>query len=356
MLEGIGLSAEQEETYLGMLTRPGQSLDDIAARHPERPRPQTVTVVATLVELGLATQLAGSPPLYTAIAPDVAVEGLVRARIDDARRASQAVPALMDRFWAAMRSAASVDFIEIVTSESAILQRWGQLGQAVSKELRAFDCPPYFADPLEPDSVELQRLADGVKYRVIYAQHAVDVPGRWADLEAGIAAGEQARVLPDLPAKLTLFDDFAATLSVQTGSAQSGSVGSVGAGSVSVIVVHRSPLLDALSALFEAYWQRAIPFTLESGDLAVLPAAQWAKDEQLVRLLAAGLGDDAIQRALGVSASTVHRRVHDLMVRLGARTRFQAGFQLARAKPERGRGGPHVASSGRTESRNRAST
>ena len=218
MLEGIGLSAEQEETYLGMLTRPGQSLDDIAARHPERPRPQTVTVVETLVELGLATRLAGSPPLYTAIAPDVAVEGLVRARIDDARRASQAVPALMDRFWAAMRSAASVDFIEIVTSESAILQRWGQLGQAVSKELRAFDCPPYFADPLEPDSVELQRLADGVAYRVIYAQHAVEVPGRWADLEAGIAAGEQARVLPDLPAKLTLFDDFAATLSVQTGS------------------------------------------------------------------------------------------------------------------------------------------
>ncbi len=346
MLEGIGLSAGQEETYLGMLTRPGQSLDDIAARHPERPRQQTVTVVETLVELGLATQLAGSPPLYTAIAPDVAVEGLVRARIDDARRASQAVPALMDRFWTAMRSASSVDFIEIVTSESAIVQRWGQLGRAVSKELRAFDCPPYFADPLEPDSVELQRLADGVAYRVIYAQHAIDVPGRWADLEAGIAAGEQARVLPELPAKLTLFDDFAATLSLQTGPS----------GSVSVIVVHRSPLLDALSALFEAYWQRAIPFALDSGDVAGLPATARTKDEQLVRLLAAGLGDDAIQRALGVSASTVHRRVHDLMVRLGARTRFQAGFQLARAKPERGRAAPHIGPSGHAEPRDRSST
>jgi sugar-specific transcriptional regulator TrmB len=96
VLEGIGLSAEQEETHLGMLAHPGQTLDEIAARHPERPRSQTVTVVATLVELGLATRLAGSPPLYTAIAPDVAIEGLVRARIDDARRASQAVPALMD--------------------------------------------------------------------------------------------------------------------------------------------------------------------------------------------------------------------------------------------------------------------
>jgi hypothetical protein len=346
VLEGIGLSAEQEETYLGMLSHQGQTLDEIAARHAERLRSQTVTVVATLVELGLATRLAGSPPMYTAIAPDVAIEGLVRARIDDARRASQAVPALMDRFWTAMRGAASVDFIEIVTSESAILQRWGQLGQAVSNELRAFDCPPYFADPLEPDSVELQRLADGVAYRVIYAQHAVEAPGRWADLEAGIAAGEQARVLPELPAKLTLFDDFAATLSVQSGSA----------GSVSVIVVHRSPLLDALSALFEAYWQRAIPFTLTPLDLATTAGTTRPKDDQLVRLLAAGLGDDAIQRALGVSASTVHRRVHDLMVRLGARTRFQAGYQLARARPERGRGAPHLASTGRSEPRDRSAT
>ena len=99
MLEGIGLSPQQEELYLGMLAHPGQSLDDIAARYADRPRAQLVAVMATLVELGLATQLAGSPPLYTAIAPDVAIEGLARMRIDDARRVSQAIPALMDRFW-----------------------------------------------------------------------------------------------------------------------------------------------------------------------------------------------------------------------------------------------------------------
>ena len=214
MLEGIGLSVEQEDTYLGMLTGPGQSLDDIAARHTERPRAQTASVVASLVELGLAAQLAGTPPLYTAIAPDVAIEGLVRARIDDARRASQAIPSLMDKFWTAMPTSESVDFIEILASESAILQRWGQLGRAVSHELRAFDCPPYFADPREPDPSNCSGWPTASSYRVIYAQEVVDVPGRWVDLEAGIAAGEQARVLPDLPAKLTLFDDFAATLSV----------------------------------------------------------------------------------------------------------------------------------------------
>jgi hypothetical protein len=319
VLEGVGLSPQQEELYLGLLAHPGQSLDDIAARYPDRPRSHLVAVIASLVELGLATQLAGSPALYTAIAPDVAIEGLARVRIDDARRVTQAIPALMDRFWRSLGDTGSVDFIEIVTSESTIVPRWRQLGNAVSKELRAFDCPPYFSDPLEPDSVELQRLADGISYRVIYAQNVVEVPGRWADLEAGIIAGEQARVLPDLPAKLTLFDDFAATLSMPVGAA----------GGVAVIVVHRSPLLDALSALFEAYWQRAIPLGL---DEAPSPPT---RDDQLIRLLTAGLGDDAIQRALGVSASTVHRRVRALMHGLDARTRFQAGFQLGRLRRAR---------------------
>lgn len=320
MLEGIGLSPQQEELYLGMLAHPGQSLDDITARYPGRTRSQLVAVIASLLELGLATQLAGTPSLYTAIAPDVAIEGLARARVDDARRATQAIPALMDRFWRSLGDTASVDFIEIVTSEATIGQRWRQLGRTVSKELRAFDCPPYFSDPLEPDPVELQRLADGISYRVLYAQSVVDVPGRWADLEAGIGAGEQARVLPELPAKLTLFDDFAGTLSMAVGPA----------GAVAVIVVHRSPLLDALSALFEAYWHRAIPLGTDQ------PLGPRSRDDQLVRLMTAGLGDDAIQRALGVSASTVHRRVHAIMASLGARTRFQAGFQLGRSKRPNG--------------------
>jgi len=51
---------------------------------------------------------------------------------------------------------------------------------------------------------------------------------------------------------------------------------------------------------------------------------------QLVRLLAAGLGDSAIQRALGVSASTVHRRVRALMSGLVCADPLPGGFQLGR--------------------------
>jgi len=173
--------------------------------------------------------------------------------------------------------------------------------------------------------VELQRLAQGVSYRVIYAEEVLQAPGRWHDVEAGISAGEQARVTRRLPAKLTLFDDFAATLPV-TGRPASG-----GAGSKAVVVVHSSPMLDALAALFEAYWDQAVPLVLDAHGVptTATPMAS-ADDVQLIRLLAAGFGNDVIQRALGVSASTVQRRVHELMEHLGAKTRFQAGLLLGR--------------------------
>src|SRR5215469_3643211 len=84
------------------------------------------------------------------------------------------------------------------------------------------------ADGAHP--LELERLAAGVAYRVIYAEEVLQVPGRWHDLEAGIAAGEQARVAPHLPVKLTLFDDFAATLPMADVSPPGGAGGATGGG------------------------------------------------------------------------------------------------------------------------------
>ncbi len=323
MLEGLGLLPEQEQTYHLLLRHPRLSVADLVTQRPGWSSARAQDLLGGLVSLGLAVQADEGGTTYAAISPDVAVGGLVRARIDAARNAEQSVPDLMAAFWRG-RPARSGDFMDVVTDEHSITDRWYQLQRAAQREVRGFDCPPYFADPTDPDPIELERLRDGVAYRVIYADEVLQTPGRWQDIEAGVSAGEQARVMPRLPVKLTLFDDFAATLPV-TGRA------GAGAESKSVVVVHRSPMLDALSALFEAYWDRALPLAPGAAGMASSAAPAAVPDDvRLVRLLAAGFGNDAIQRALGVSASTVQRRVHELMERLGARTRFQAGLLLGR--------------------------
>jgi Bacterial regulatory proteins, luxR family len=324
MLEGLGLRSEQEQTYRHLLDSPRLSVAALVARRPEWTPAQAEAVLRSLVPLGLAVQTDLTGSTYAAIAPDVALTALVRARVDAARSAERAVPELMAAFWQGRPEPESVHFIDVVTDEHSITERWYQLQRAAQREVRGFDCPPYFADPADPDPIELERLAEGVSYRVIYADEVLQVPGRWPDLEVGIAAGEQARTTHQLPVKLTLFDDFAATLPV------AGRTDGACEGSHVVIVVHRSPLLDALSALFEVYWDHAVPLTPEADTSSTTPRLTADDDARLVRLLAAGLGNETIGRALGVSSSTVQRRVHELMERLGARTRFQAGLMLGR--------------------------
>ena len=53
----------------------------------------------------------------------------------------------------------------------------------------------------------------------------------------------------------------------------------------------------------------------------------------MLRLLVAGLKDEAIARYLGCSLRTVRRRVAGLMEHYGADTRFQLGASLAALRP-----------------------
>jgi DNA-binding NarL/FixJ family response regulator len=94
-------------------------------------------------------------------------------------------------------------------------------------------------------------------------------------------------------------------------------------------VVHPCSLLEALATLFEAEWERAVLLRTDTdADGAALAKPNGPRDDhrRLLGLLAAGLTDEAIARALGWSARTTQRRLQGLMRELGATTRFQAGM------------------------------
>jgi DNA-binding CsgD family transcriptional regulator len=59
------------------------------------------------------------------------------------------------------------------------------------------------------------------------------------------------------------------------------------------------------------------------------------REWQVLQLLAQGCTDEAVARSLDVSLRTVRRVTADLMARLGARSRFQAGLKASRIFAER---------------------
>lgn len=97
-----------------------------------------------------------------------------------------------------------------------------------------------------------------------------------------------------------------------------------------------SSLLEAMTALFERYWEDAAPLHLsDSGTIAsaddteatgVLPEA----DRRLLSLLVAGLADKAIAGQMGLSRRTVQRRIQHMMAVVGATTRMQLAWHATR--------------------------
>jgi DNA-binding NarL/FixJ family response regulator len=212
--------------------------------------------------------------------------------------------------------------VELLSNRDDVSAAAHRLTAIAQHQVRAFDRPPYVDRPGSNLGGQIQRQKEGVAHRVIYDRTAVAWPGRLhGDIIPSLRAGEQSRVHSELPLKIVIADDHAAIIPFSLAPGGQGAA----------YLVHQSPLLVALAALFETYWERATPVSAAEGEQGPefdeLMTDHLDEDTRtLLTLLAAGLTDAAIARAQGWSERTTQRRVHQLMRRLGAVTRFQASL------------------------------
>jgi DNA-binding CsgD family transcriptional regulator len=97
----------------------------------------------------------------------------------------------------------------------------------------------------------------------------------------------------------------------------------------SMIRIRGSVLVRSFTAVYESYWQRATPLPLAGAELR--HTALGERERAVIRLMASGYGDDRIARKLGIEPSEVEDVMSALMERLGAGSRFEVGYKLARA-------------------------
>ncbi|HVQ90805.1 MAG TPA: helix-turn-helix domain-containing protein [Mycobacteriales bacterium] len=318
MLEVVGLSETAEAVYWALVEGRPATAADLRAALPIEPG-RLRDALRDLESNGLVSRLPGSTARYAAVAPDAALEVLFLEKEEQLRRARAQAARLAEGFHrAAGRDPA--ELVEVVVGRTAVLQRLEQIQRGAQHEYCGLDRAPYLQNPSRCTPANLNLHARKVSVRAIYDQSAVEVPGRLPDLEEGIVRGENARVLSSVPVKMVIADARIGLLPLQTQPAAI----------ESAIVVHPSALLRALSALFEALWQQAIPLaTLDGRNGQSTPDEPGTEARRILALLTAGLPDDAIARQLELSPKTIQRRIHEVMTRLGAGTRFQAGLQAA---------------------------
>jgi DNA-binding CsgD family transcriptional regulator len=226
------------------------------------------------------------------------------------------------------------------TPSAAVAQQVEQLQRRARTEVLMFDAPPYLShrtagapgSPVHP--TEIERLEAGVRYRTVHDRAALAQATALTDVLACVRAGRQARVTSRVPLKMLVVDRELAML-----PAVGFEVGPDGPGWV---LVHRSPLLDAIIELFERVWAEALPLRpslavdADAGEAAAGAGHGTGggeledADVRLLTLLLSGLTDEVIARQLDVGRRTVLRRVRGLMDRAGVSTRIQLGWYASR--------------------------
>ncbi|TCC29756.1 helix-turn-helix domain-containing protein [Kribbella sindirgiensis] len=314
-LKVLGLNDDEIKVYQHLLRTGPSSITELGEAVPDRERSIDVTL-GGLVQAGLARRSGSDHSRYLPVPPDAGLEAMTLRRESELKQARIEVLNAYDEFRRTVHNESTTHLIEVVTG-SAIVERIHQIKSGVQREILAIDSPPYYIGG--PNQEEIDQLRRGVSYRVVYSPESVEVPGYLTEnILPCVEAGEQARVLPDVPAKLTIIDGAIAFVSM---SARDTDVNR------SLLIIRPSSLLSALVGMFELCWRNALPLHASVGaeDDRLEPI-----ERRLLALLATGAADDTIARTLGISRRTFFRYLERLMNRTGASTRFQLALHAAR--------------------------
>ncbi|WP_371614239.1 helix-turn-helix transcriptional regulator [Streptomyces sp. NBC_00454] len=318
-LEGLGLTDSAERVYRAIVTHPEMGVQEIS-RGVGMDDEVVRSCMDELADLALVrpTSTARQSVL---ISPKVALEALVTQRKAELFRvqhelelSSVAASELVAEIGAHPYVGAT-EGIEVLRGVDEIRGTFERLSFGISSEVLAI-IP---LSRLDPKGMESSRVLDedlmqrGVKLQTLYLDSirndraARDYASWLTEL------GGEVRTAPVLPRRLTVIDREMAIIPVDSQSQEA-------------LLVSVAGVVEALIAMFGTIWNFADP--LGTSDQRTDEGIT-SQEQALLRLLGSGLTDEAACKRLGVSLRSVRRMMADLMVRLEAGSRFEAGAKAA---------------------------
>ncbi|WP_143686917.1 helix-turn-helix transcriptional regulator [Streptomyces sp. TLI_171] len=304
--------------YARLLAEPGRALDSLRDELGCEER-EFQQALGELRGLGLLRPTTATTSGVTAVSIDTAVRQLLAdsdrrfsALLGEARRTRERVEHLHTRYLP-LQGGAAHELVRGPDRIAALLEdaARGARTEALSLRPGQDQSETGLAEKLARERIA---LAHRVALRTIYPAAALHQPAVLAHVQALTAAGASIRVAHSLPLWLIVVDAGLAVLPAP------------GEPPGTAAVVVRDPaVVSVVRELFEHFWAASwIPPELLGR------TAPDDRHREVLRLLAAGLTDQAIGRKLEISDRTVRRLVADLTTALGAQSRFQAGVHAAR--------------------------
>lgn len=318
MLETLGLDTDAERVYRALLAHPREGVVGLAARLGMS-QAQLRRRLDQLSTMALIQPSAQEEIGFSAVDPETAMEALLARQSDELAaqqrkvEASRAAAARLIAECSALRPRTVDPDSERLIGVEQIRARLERLADEAREQIMTF-APggAHTAADLEASRTPNAALLDrGVAMRTVYLDSVRNHQPTLDHVEWLGRRGGEVRTAPTLPIRMVIADRRLAVLPIDTADARAGAVVLEGVGTVA-----------ALCALFESTWDAATRLgERPTRDINGMPP----QEAETLRLLAQGLTDEAIAKRLGVSPRTARRIAAELMERLEARSRFEAG-------------------------------
>ncbi|MFE4958056.1 LuxR C-terminal-related transcriptional regulator [Streptomyces sp. NPDC056653] len=324
MLELLGLGKNPAELYRAVLAHPGLSAEDLAD-NLRWPAERVRSALNECVRLSLIRPSWETPGTLRPVPPDVGLQALLarqEAEILERQRqmtdARVEVSRLVHEYAEAQWESHHIE-TERIEGIDEIRSRIEELSHSCRDSLLAFH--PGGGQSASsraagrPLSETLQ--SRGVVMHTIYLDSIYNDPesvdyARWL-----VRSGNHVRTTASLPSRMLIFDREQAVVPIDPEDSGAGA-----------LVFRSAGILANLCELFDQVWDKAVP--LSGRKRPRQPAEEnelTSQEKAVLRLLGEGLTDEVVARRLGVSVRTGRRITADLMGRLGAKSRFQAGMR-----------------------------
>lgn len=324
-LRGLGLDHVSEHVYRRILREPRAGVPELSAECGIS-ESETRSALDELIRVSLLRPSWEDPAVLIPISPDVGLTGLlaeqqqILARRQQEIEASRAAVAKLVADYDELLARQPGPDVERLYGTDNIRLRIEKLSCTCQDE--AVSLIPGGAQTRA--NMDASRALDedalnrGVRIRTVLLDSIRIDPPTLTRAQWMTQLGAEVRTAPDLPLRMLVVDGESAIVPAATED-----------GDASALLLHNHAVVAALHALFTSIWRAARPL----GNRHRRRDSRGLTDQQsaILNLLVQGCTDEFIARRLGFSARTVRRVIAELMERLDARSRFQAG---ARAQAE----------------------
>jgi len=246
LLKSFGLSNYEIDVYEALLGVEGARVQDLA-RLCAVPRPQIYVALGKLMDKGLCAEHKGRVSHYTAVAPDLVFEGLLRREEEALKARAEAVRRLADETRRPGKAEVPPNFVEVLKG-AKIREFMDTVVRGAEQEVLTFlkSAQEKNAESLEGAvALETAILRRGARVRCLYERQSAENPALRDALMRLLRAGERGRVVTAVPMNMVVVDDRAVMFSL-----------TVEKNDVTVFVSRHPALVAAMRASFECYWKQ----------------------------------------------------------------------------------------------------